>query len=103
VILTVEGPSVPDRLAITNGPSSKQRELLRNAAVQLRDVYGNPAEAAGVQVRCRLLAAGSRVDGDSSVPQLHVTEGAGPLETDARGRCFLGNLSIVEGSGGARA
>lgn len=40
---------------MTNGSSGKQRLILRNAAVQLQDVYGNAAGACGVQVSMLML------------------------------------------------
>jgi len=46
----LEAASLPDKVAVTNGGSSKQRLMLRNAAVQLLDSYGNPAGGGGVQV-----------------------------------------------------
>ncbi len=36
---------------MTNGSNPKQRLLLRNAAVQLQDEFGNAAPGVGVQVR----------------------------------------------------
>lgn len=44
---------MPEKLALTNGGNSKQRLMLRNAAVQLEDCYGNAATGGGVQVRAR--------------------------------------------------
>ena len=41
---------MPEKLAVTNGGNSKQRLMLRNAAVQLQDCYGNAATGGGVQV-----------------------------------------------------
>ena len=46
----LEAASVPEKLAVTNGGNSKQRLMLRNAAVQLQDCYGNAAAGGGVQV-----------------------------------------------------
>ena len=48
----LEAASKPDKLAVTNGSNAKQRLLLRNAAVQLQDEYGNAAAGSGVQVGC---------------------------------------------------
>lgn len=41
---------MPDKLAVTNGGSAKHRLMLRNAAVQLEDEFGNAAAGGGVQV-----------------------------------------------------
>lgn len=46
----LEAASLPDKLAVTNSGSSKQRLMLRNAAIQLLDGYGNAAGGSGVQV-----------------------------------------------------
>ena len=46
----MEAAALPDKLAVTNGGSAKQRLLLRNAAVQLEDEWGNAAGGGGVQV-----------------------------------------------------
>lgn len=46
----LEAAQLPDKLAVTNGANAKQRLLLRNAAVQLEDEYGNAAPGGGVQV-----------------------------------------------------
>ena len=48
---SLEAASLPEKLAVTNGGNGKQRLLLRNAAVQLQDCYGNAATGGGVQVR----------------------------------------------------
>jgi hypothetical protein len=103
VTLAVEAPALPDRAAVTNGPSRKQRLLVRAAAAQLRDQHGNAAGAAGVRVRFRLAAAaGADVAGGARAPELHVAEGPEPVETDDRGRAFLGDVSVVEGTGAPR-
>lgn len=46
----LEAAQLPDKLTVTNGSNAKQRLLLRNAAVQLEDEYGNAAPGGGVQV-----------------------------------------------------
>lgn len=61
----MEAASLPDKLAVTNGGSAKQRLLLRNAAVQLEDEWGNAAAGGGVQVcggaeRCAGVLLGGR-------------------------------------------
>lgn len=78
----------------------KQRLVVRNAAAQLVDSHGNAADTAGVAVRVRLLPPVPA--GDWEPPTLVVSEGAGPWQTDERGRAFLGDLSIAEGSGERR-
>lgn len=94
---------MPDQLTVTNGGSSKQRLMLRNAAVQLLDAYDNAAGGGGVQVRCRLrLPPGAAADGSSQLPELDCGQGCGPQETDDGGRVFLGDLSVVQGSGGCK-
>ncbi len=50
VLHRLEAASLPDRVAVTNGSNATQRLLLRNAAVQLLDGYGNAASGLGVQV-----------------------------------------------------
>ena len=95
VTLSVEAPGLPDKLAVTNGASPRQRQLLRAAAVQLRDCHGNAASDTGVQVRFRLCARGE--PGASQLPQLE--GGAEARETDQRGRAFAGDVFITEGSG----
>ena len=91
---------MPEQVAVTNGASLKQRLMLRNAAVQLQDCYGNAACGGGVQVRFRLRSpAAAQGQGGAQVPELSVAQGLGPQETDERGRAFLGDVSVVEGSG----
>lgn len=100
----VEGPNLPDRAAATNAPAIKARRLVRNTAVQVQDIHGNAAEAAGVQVRFRLRAVNeASLTPGSIVPQLQGEEGLGPKQMDDRGRAYFGELSIVEGSGAAPA
>ena len=47
---SLEAASLPEKLAVTSGGNGKQRLMLRNAAVQLQDCYGNAATGGGVQV-----------------------------------------------------
>lgn len=139
---------MPDRVAVTNGSNTKQRLVLRNAAVQLLDSHGNAASGGGVQVghawKCSVMRAGlhaqvacmqlgssntwascplhqlalmnpcgelvmqvrfrlrhlpvAAADGASELPELGEPQ-AGMLETDDRGRAFVGDLCIAEGSG----
>jgi hypothetical protein len=76
------------------------RRLLRNAVVQLLDSHANPAAAADVAVRWRLLSsdAGSR-DDDAEAPQLCCSEGQLQLSSDARGRAFFGEIAVEPGTG----
>jgi hypothetical protein len=80
----------------------KQRLLLHNAAVQLRDAFGNAAECSGVQVRFRLQHQhGGGKDGE--LPQLDESQQRGVQDTDGQGRAFFGNLLLAQGSGVAEA
>ncbi|PRW58303.1 Structural maintenance of chromosomes flexible hinge domain-containing 1 [Chlorella sorokiniana] len=104
VTLRLEAAQLPDKLAVTNGANAKQRLLLRNAAVQLEDEFGNAAPGGGVQVRFRLRYQGEGVGSSGSqLPALQAAQGRGQQETDERGRAFLGDLAIAEGSGRAAA
>lgn len=152
---------------MTNGSNAKQRLLLRNAAVQLEDEFGNAAPGGGVQVgilggtlrfglsletrtwvfgngylglinlqasgcschwfhccvaagrltRCctwgmqrtmqvrfRLRYQGEAVGSSGSqLPALQAAQGREQQETDERGRAFVGDLAIAEGSGTGQA
>ena len=110
VTAAVEAPQLPDRVAVTNAVAVKSRLLVRNAAVQVQDAFGNAADAEGVQVRFRLIraamsdAAASPGGGDGAVlPTLSVEEGEAAKQLDDRGRAYFGKLMIVEGSGAAPA
>jgi hypothetical protein len=46
---------LPEKVTVTNGSSGNQRVMLRQAAIQLQDMYGNAAGACGVQVSMALL------------------------------------------------
>jgi hypothetical protein len=93
----LEASSLPDKLAVTNGATDRQRLLLRGAAVQLLDEWGNATGGGGVRVRCRLRAPGGGVSPSAQLPEL--AGGCEGQETDDNGRAFLGDLGILEGSG----
>uniref|UniRef100_A0A1D2ABE5 SMCHD1 ribosomal S5 domain-containing protein n=1 Tax=Auxenochlorella protothecoides TaxID=3075 RepID=A0A1D2ABE5_AUXPR len=107
--LDVEAASLPDLLTATNGTSTRQRMLLRSAAVQLLDEAGNSVPTAGVPVRFALRWGADGRGGDAGEPPEgaalpSLTSSLGALgacetETDAAGRAALGDLSIEEGSG----
>lgn len=60
----------------------------------------SPLLPACLQVRCRLrLPTGAAADSSSHLPELQSGHDLAPQETDERGRAFLGDLSIAEGSG----
>ncbi|KAL4443930.1 hypothetical protein ABPG75_011667 [Micractinium tetrahymenae] len=102
VTLRLEAASLPDKVAVTNGSNTKQRLLLRNAAVQLLDSYGNAASGSGVQVRFRLRQQrAAAAGGASELPELSMPQAGAILETDDRGRAFAGDLCVAEGSGRA--
>lgn len=107
VNLTLEVPSLPDRLTATNGNSCKQRTLLKNTAVQLRDQHGNPSTAAGLKVRFLLLAANQKRRQSASSGEVPILDATAAqdivrgLNTDTSGRAFFGTLSLVENSGSA--
>ncbi|KAL4529033.1 hypothetical protein Ndes2526B_g06875 [Nannochloris sp. 'desiccata'] len=106
VTAVVEAPQLPDRATVTNASAAKARLLVRNAAAQVQDAYGNVAEAVGVQLRFRLraAAANSSMPPGSVIPTLEAEEGLEPPKyLDDRGRAYFGKLSIVEGSGAAPA
>ena len=79
---SLEAASLPEKLAVTSGGNGKQRLLLRNAAVQLQDCYGNAATGGGVQVR---LAASQRLHALSAwrpdVAELKPAEAFIPADT----------------------
>lgn len=105
--LTVEAPTaVPESMAVTNSSALKQRILVRGAAVQLLDEYGNASALAGISVRCRLRPPGgvppSSLPAGSQVPVLLAAgRESATVETDGMGRAFIGDLCIAEGSGKA--
>lgn len=67
--------------------------------MQLLDEWGNAAGGGGVRLRCRLRAApGGEAGPDEQLPEL--AGGGEGTETDDSGRAFLGDFSILEGSGG---
>jgi structural maintenance of chromosomes flexible hinge domain-containing protein 1 len=104
VTAVVEAPQLPDRATVTNASAAKARLLVRNAAAQVQDAYGNVAEAEGVQLRFRLCAASDSMPPGSVIPTLEAEEGLDtPKHLDDRGRAYFGKLSIVEGSGAAPA
>lgn len=90
---------------LTHAPqAAKQRLLIQNAAVQLRDAYGNPAACGGVQVRFRLRhlpGGGGGRGGGGELPELEDSQQGreGGRETDGMGRAFFGNLLLAQGSG----
>lgn len=78
------------------------RRLLRNVAVQLVDAHGNAVEAAGVQVRWRLLCADADTGGgggDAEAPQLCCSGGEVQMASDEQGRAFFGDVAVEQGTG----
>lgn len=113
--LTLEGPSADaSHVAVTNGPNDKARCLLRGAAVQVRDAWGNACPLEGMPVRWALLprptaattSGGSKQQQqqpllNGEMPVLACAEEASSLQanTDSRGRAYFGDLVVKEGSG----
>lgn len=102
---SLTSPNPPPR----STQSTRQRMLLRSAAVQLLDEAGNSVPTAGVPVRFALRWGADGRGGDAGEPPEgaalpSLTSSLGALgacetETDAAGRAALGDLSIEEGSG----
>eukprot|EP00878_Enallax_costatus_P016827 GHUV01017663.1.p3 GENE.GHUV01017663.1~~GHUV01017663.1.p3 ORF type:complete len:114 (-),score=35.89 GHUV01017663.1:1106-1447(-) len=77
------------------------RRLLRNAAVQLQDSYGNPAATTGIPVRFRLLLSDTDAAAIDEVeaPQLCCSVGETQLKTDENGRAFFGDVGVEQDTG----
>jgi hypothetical protein len=93
-----------EQFTISNGRDAAARRLLRNAAVQLVDRFGNAAAASEVALRWRLVCADSDGEGGAvagaEAPRLCCSAAeAVEAQTDERGRAFFGDLAVEEGSG----
>ncbi len=67
VALALDPPPPRARPAATNGADAGGRRLLRAAALQLRDAFGNATAARGVRVRLGLRWPGG---GEGEAPRL---------------------------------
>ncbi|GLC56261.1 hypothetical protein PLESTB_001085700 [Pleodorina starrii] len=123
-----QDPRAAGPITITNGADGRGRTLLSAVAVQLRDEYGNAVALDGVSVRWVLGwpsgageeeaaegGGGGGCDGEpgpaprsalaagAALPALQGASGDAPCVveamTDARGRAFFKELSVVEGTG----
>lgn len=88
-----------EQFSISNGSEAAARRLLRNAAVQLVDGFGNAAAVSDVPLRWQLTCAAAAQD-DAQAPQLCCSAADGAqLQSDERGRAFFGDIAVEEGSG----
>lgn len=101
------GSCIPDKMAITNSSSTKARTLLRGAAVEIKDMYGNIALGDGIEVRFKLHFSNTNTSPDYTddfpniLPELDFEVKGPVISVDESGRAYFGNISIVEGSGKA--
>jgi len=82
VALALDPPPPRARPAATNGADVGGRRLLRAAALQLRDAFGNAAAAAGVRVRVGLRWPGG-AEGEAPWVLLVLSRAVRPAHSDA--------------------